>query len=81
LGDFLDDFAVAVRRGNGALNIGGVERAFVFQLVQRLLAGLAVHLLDGFAFLEKHAVHADLRLDGEGIAGTLLRCGLAVALP
>ena len=61
-GDFLDDLAIAVRRGDVAFDVRRGDRyAFVFQLIERLLAGVGVHALDGFAFLEKDAVHAHVR--------------------
>lgn len=66
-GDLLDDFTVAVGGGDGALDVSGVEGAFVFELVEGFLAGVGVHALDGFAFLEEDAAHADLGFDGDGL--------------
>ncbi len=63
-GDFLEDLAIAVRRGDVALHRSGIVGAFILQFIERFLTSVGVHALNGSAFIQKYAVHAHVRLDG-----------------
>ena len=59
--ELLEDLAVGVRRGDLALDLGGVEGALVLEEVELAGAGLGVDLVDLLALVEEDAVHADVR--------------------
>ena len=60
--DFADNLAIAVRRGNAALDFFRRELPFVFDLVENGFARLGVDPLDLVTRFEKDAFNADVRL-------------------
>lgn len=65
--DFPNDFPVAVRRSDVALDGRGVEGPLILHLIERLDAGLRVHFPDLLALFQKDAVHFHLRRDDDGL--------------
>src|SRR6266545_46579 len=61
--NFLDDFAIAVWRGDVALDSRGIELALVFNIVERFNAGLCVDLPDLLTFLQKNSVDSHVGVD------------------
>ena len=61
--DFLNDFAIAVRRGDGALNGGSVKGSFVFEIIECFDTGLRVDFADLLAFFQEYAVDSNVGTD------------------
>ena len=64
--NFLDDFAIAVWRGDVALDSRGIELALVFNIVERFNAGLCVDLPDLLA-LARHLLIARIPAGGAAV--------------
>ena len=65
--NFLDDFAIAIWRGDVALDSGGIELALVFNIVERFNAGLCVDLPDLLAFFEKDSFDPHVGVDRDRV--------------
>ena len=62
----LDDFPIALRRGDAALDVFGGKLPLVLQFIPLFLAGGGVNVADFLALFEKRAVHAHVGFDGDG---------------
>ena len=65
--NFLDDFAIAVWRGDVALDSRGIELALVFNIVERFNAGFCVDLPDMLAFFEKGSFDPHVGVDRDRV--------------
>ncbi len=65
--ELFEDFSVGVGRGDFALDLGGVEEALVFEVVETGGSGIGVDEADFFAFLEEDAVNADVGFDLDNV--------------